>query len=230
MAMKYLLNSTAYAALSDEVKKEYIAGDKDGEFILDVQGYPAAEDVGPIKRALEAEKAKVKTLGADKAALQAKLDEAPDVEALKATHTAEVGKYKAFTEKTLLDATADSLAGQISNAPKLLSPVIKTRLTVDMTGELPVVKILGQDGKPSADLTVEKLGQELVANADYKAIIKASNARGSGAPLAPIKPGGGGTPIGETQDKAPDLSALPGKDLAARITERKAAAQANQGA
>jgi hypothetical protein len=56
MALKFVLTAAAYAALSDEVKPLYIAGDKDGEMKLDVTGLPEPEDTGPLKRALEAKR------------------------------------------------------------------------------------------------------------------------------------------------------------------------------
>lgn len=227
MALKYLLNSTSYAALSEDMKKEYIAGDKDGEYILDVTDLPKGEDVGPIKRALEVTRGEVKTLKADKSALQAKIDEFPDVEALKKQHEADVGKYKSFTETTLLDATADALATEISTAPKLLAPVIKARLKVDMTGDKPVTQFLDAKGQTSADFNADALKKELVANPDFKAIIVASKASGGGAPKIAPKTGTGGTPGAGDQQQTTDLSKMTGGDLAARIGERRAAAAAS---
>lgn len=222
MALKHKIKKSEYEKLSDELKAEYVAGDNDGEYVLDVTGLPEPEDVEPIKRALAREKETVKTLKKEKADLQSKVDDAPDVEKLKADHEAETKKLRTFAEKTLIDAQAEALAAKISTSPKLLAPVIRARLIADMTGDEPVTKVLGADGKPS-DLTIEKLGEELVANPDYKAIIVASKAKGGGAPSPALKPGGGGAPTGD-QDKTVDLSNLGGKDLAARIAERKAAA------
>lgn len=226
MALKHKIKQAEYDKLSDELKAEYIVGEADGEFVLDVTGLPAPEDTGPLKRSLERAREDLKAEKKKSADLQTKVDEAPDVEALTATHQAEVKKYKDFTEKTLIDATADTLAAKISTSPKLLAPIIKARLVTDLSGDTPVTKVLGADGKPS-DMTIDKLGEELVANPDYKAIIVASKAKGGGAPNVPLKPGGGGAPTGD-QDKAPDLSALDGASLAERIKARKAAEAAAQ--
>ena len=222
MALKHKINKTEYEALSDEFKNEYVAGDKDGEYVLDVTGLPEPEDVGPIKRARDQEKAKAATLKAEVDRLKAQIAEFPDVEKLKADHDAAVKKYKDFTEKALIDGEAMRLADKISTAPKVLAPHIRERLVTDLTGDEPVTKVL-KDGKPS-DMTLDQLAEEFVANGDFKAIIKASSARGGGAPLNPTKPGGGGAPTGGKEDKPVDLSALPGKELAERIKERKTAA------
>lgn len=230
MALRFKINKAQYDKLSDEFKGEYIAGDNDGEYVLDVSDLPQGEDVGPVKRALESERNAHKATKTKLGEVQAQLDAAPDVEALKTEHAKEVGKYKSFTEKTLIDNAALALATKISTSPAILLPHIKSRLVADVTGDEPVTKVLGADGKPS-DLTIDKLGEEFVANADFKTIIKASNGSGGGTPpKTTVKPLGGGMPPKDgEQGQAPDLSAMPAKDLAARIKERKAAqAEAQQ--
>jgi hypothetical protein len=186
MALPFKINKAKYDALSDEMKAEYIAGDKDGEFVLDVTDLPQGEDTGPIKRALESERNKNKALKTENDGLKTQIAEFPDVEALKTQHAAETKKYKDFTESALIDGAALALATKISNAPALLLPHIKSRLVADTSGDTPVTKVIGADGKPS-DLTIEKLGEEFVANKDFAAIIVASKASGGGTP--PIKPG-----------------------------------------
>jgi len=226
MAIKFKINKAAYDALSDEMKGNYVAGDADGEYVADVSGLPAAEDVGPIKRALAKEKETVKTLKADKDALQATIDAAPDVEALKKTHEATVEKYKKFTENTLLDGTANTMAGKISTVPALMSKAIRERLVVDLDGDVPTVKVKGADGKVSSDLTIEKLQQEFVANKDYASIIVGSKASGGGAPKPSVKPLGGGAPkVGEPGDdtKPFNWATANAADIAAKIGADKAA-------
>lgn len=226
--LRFKINKKAYDALSDELKGEYIAGENDGEYVLDVSELPQAEDVGPVKRALEAERNAHKATKAKLSTAETTIAEAPDVEALKATHAKEVGKYKSFTEKTLIDNAALALATKISTAPALLVPHIKSRLIADMTGDEPVTKVLGADGKAS-DLTIDKLGEEFVANGDFKAIIKASNGSGGGTPPTPtVKPLGGGAPKDGEQGETPDFSKMKPADLATRIKERKAAEAAAQ--
>ncbi|WLJ71036.1 hypothetical protein [Sphingomonas phage Kimi] len=219
MALKHKINKAAYDKLSDELKAEYIAGDNDGEYVLDVTGLPEPEDTGPLKRALEAEKTRHKETKAKLDTANATISEFPDVDKLKADHAKETGKYKAFTENALVDGAAQALAAKISTSPAIMLPHIKSRLVADVTGETPVTKVLDKDGKPS-DLTIEKLGEEMVANKDFAAIIIGSKASGGGAPRVPAKPLGGGAPQGE---QAPDLSKMQPGDLAARIAAKKAA-------
>lgn len=227
MALPFKINKAKYDALSDEMKAEYIAGDKDGEYVLDVTDLPQGEDTGPIKRALESERNKNKALKTENDGLKTQIADFPDVEALKTQHAAETKKYKDYTESALIDGAALALATKISNSPNLLLPHIKARLVADTSGDKPVTKVLGADGKPS-DITIEKLGEEFVANKDFAAIIIASKASGGGTP--PAKPGskplGGGMPP-KDGEQAPDLSKLAGSDLAARLKAKKeAAAQA----
>lgn len=228
MALAFSIKKAAYDKLSDDMKAEYMAGATDDVFVLDVTGLPAGEDTGPVKRSLENERNAHK-------ATKAKLDEAsatisgfPDVEALKTTHAAEVKKYKDFTETSLIDGTAMALAAKISTSPAVLLPHIKSRLVTDLTGDKPVTKVLGADGKVS-DLTVDKLGEEFIANKDFGSIIIGSRASGGGAPRNPIKTLSGGALQGEQDGKAPDVAKMDGKSLAARISARKEAAAA-QGA
>lgn len=223
MALKYLLASAAYNALSDEQKELYIAGDKDGEYVLDVTDLPKGEDVGPIKRALETERNNGKALKKQLDEANAKIAEFPDVEALKKTHKEETGKLSKFVDKSLRDGVALALATKISTAPALLAPKIAERLKVDMTGDEPTTVILGKDGKPDAEMTIEKLQQEVVANPEYKAIIIASKATGAGRPASPtIKPPGGGMPTQEGEQ--PNLAKMDPKALAERLQAQKAAA------
>lgn len=228
MAMKFKINKAAYDKLTPEFQGEYIAGDNDGEYVLDVSDLPAPEDVGPVKRALEAERNAHKATKAKLSTAEATIAAAPDVAALTAEHEKTTGKLKTFAEKTLVDNAALALATKISTSPSLLLPHIRSRLVADMSGDEPVTKVLGADGKPG-DLTIEKLGEEFVANKDFAAIIKASNGSGGGTPPKPtIKPLGSGMQpkAGEQADANVDLSKLPAKDMAARIAERKAAAAA----
>jgi hypothetical protein len=223
MALKFVINKSAYEALSDDMKKEYSAGDKDGEFVLDVLDLPKGEDVAPIKRALEKERSTNKTLKAERDGFKEQLDAAPNVDELKANHEKEVGKLKAFADKSLRESVASDLASKISTAPALLKPIILGRLAVDMDGDEPVTKVLGPDGKVS-DMTIDKLREELVANKDYGTIMIGSKAKGGGAPTTTIKPGGGGAPTdGNPQADNPDLSTMKPGDFVARIAARKEA-------
>lgn len=224
MALKFKIKQADYDKLSDEMKSEYIAGDNDGEFLLDVSDLPKGEDVGPIKRALETERNKYKTLKAERDGLKEQVDNMPDVEGLKAEHEKQVGKYKTFTEKSLIDGTAIALATKISSAPSLLAKDLRDRFVVDLSGDEPKLQIKGADGKASADMTLEKLQAEVVANPEYKNIIIGSKATGGGAPKAGIKPLGGGAP--KDGEQVVDLSKASPDALVDRIKARREAAQA----
>lgn len=221
MAMKFKLTKAQYDALSDEMKKEYVAGEGDNEFLLDVNGLPEPEDTGPLKRGLEAEKAKSKDFKRQLDEAKAKIADMPDVDALKADHTKATEKLTGFVTKSLKDNVALGLASKISTAPSLLAPKIAERITVDMTGDEPKTVFMDKDGKPDPSLTLEKIREEVVANPEYKSIIIASKASGGGAPPASIRPLGGGAPKDGEQGFDPSVAS--GKDLAAHIAAKKEA-------
>jgi hypothetical protein len=225
MALKFKINKSAFEKLSDEMKNEYIAGENDGEYVLDVSDLPKGEDVGPVKRALEAEKNKSKGLKAQLDEANGKIEAMPNIDELKANHEKETGKLKTFADKSLRESVATELAAKISTAPALLKPIILARLSVDLSGDEPKTIVLGPDGKPAADFTIDKLREELVANKDYKTIMIGSKATGGGAPGTGTKPLGGGAPkVGEQEDgKVPDLSAMKPDAFAERISARLAA-------
>lgn len=229
MALRFKITKAQYDALSEELKKEYIVGDKDGEYVVDLLEAPQPEDTGPLKRTIESLRGEVTTLKTKNGELQGKVDAMPNVEELTNTHKAETKKLTNFVNNALVDAQALALATAISTAPTLLAPAIAKRLKADLSGDEPKTVILGTDGKPNAELTFDTLKQEFVANAEFKAIIKQSNARGSGAPLGgQPKPAGSGAPA--AGDQGGDFNAATAKpsDLAARIKERKAASTDQQ--
>lgn len=227
MALRYLLSTTAYNALDDGQKELYKAGDKDGEYVLDITGLPEPEDTGPLKRALQSEKDAHKETKRALSDANDKISKFPDVDKMKSDHDEATKKLTTFVDKTLKDSVALAIATKISTAPSLLAPKIAERISVDMTGDEPKTVFLGADGKADAALTAEKLSQEFVDNKEYKAIIIASKASGGGAPVKPlVKPLGGGAP--KDGEQAFDAAKANPKDLAARIRERKEAAQAQQ--
>lgn len=244
MALKRKINKEAYDKLADNLKFEYVA---DGDsYVLQTEG---DEDVGALKRAnirlkdqLEAEQRR-----ADDAADKLdKIEKNParktgDIEALtrqmekdKETAvsevTAKLEKRDSFIKSHLLENTASTLAGKISTAPAVMRPHIERRLVVDLDGDAPVIKVLDKDGKPSA-LTVDKLGEELVANKDFSAIIRVTKA--SGGAGSPSSNGGAVKPTGQQPaagDQPPNLATMNPRDLAAKIQATKAEQQAQQDA
>lgn len=223
MALRFKINKAAYDKLSPEFQNEYVTGEAEGDYVLDVSELPTGEDVGPVKRALESERAKNKATKAELDAAKATIAEMPNIEELTANHAKEVGKFKSFTEKTLVYGKAFELASKISTMPKLMAKEIRDRIVVDLSGDEPVARIKGADGKVS-DMTFDKLGEEFVANKDFAGIMIGSKASGGGAPRTPIKPGGAGSPTDGGQDGKPvNLASLSPKEMVAHIAAGKAA-------
>jgi len=194
MAMKRTITKEAYAALSDDMKKEY---KESGEvYVLDLEDY---EDPGELRRARDREKEAARKAKEEAEAAKRELEEAKasghanrgDIKALEDSYKAKLLKLEetknstikqreAFIRKTLVDNVAQSLASKLSDSPSLLLPHIRSRLEVDLEGDEPATRVLGSDGKPSAS-TLADLEAEFVANKEFAAIIRASKASGGGA-------------------------------------------------
>lgn len=195
MSLKRKIDKETYEKLNAEIKAIYRASGDD--YLLDAEddSEPSAE----LKRAKdrEAQNARDEKKRAD--ALQAQIDELTgndarkrgDIETLEKSwkeklenttkeFTTKLSTRDSFIRDTLVDSVAQKLASEISNAPAVLLPHIKARITADLDGETPTTKILDAQGKPSA-LTVDDLRKEFVANKDFSSIIVASKASGSAA-------------------------------------------------
>lgn len=118
------------------------------------------------------------------ASWQKKLDDANAAADVKIT------KLNDQLKALLVKAEARKLAAEISTVPDLLAPAIEARLSADLTGDLPITRVLDAAGKPSAS-SIDELRKEFVANPNYAAIIKANDASGGGAGGGS---GGGGAP------------------------------------
>lgn len=210
MALKYTITKKAYAALSEELQIEYKAeGDK---YVLDIDGLPEPEDTGALKRAkdriqadLDEAREELKTAKTELDTIKkAQTDGDKDVTKLTATYDkrvkkiqddadAKVASIKEKITSRLVESAAETLANQISTAPKLMLGPIKDRLTVEFgEDDTPVLKVL-KDGKAS-DMTTDKLAEEFRGNKDYASVIKASQASGGGTTSKSVQlPTGGGT-------------------------------------
>lgn len=236
MAMKKKLDKDGYNKLSEDMKKEYIA-DGDG-YKLDLTD---DEDIGPLRRALEREKAAAGTSKARVAELEAELEALNSNDAKKKGDIATLekqwqkklddqknefegknGKLTAHIKTQLIDNVASSIAGKISTSPAILLPHIRARLVADFDGDTPVTKVLDKDGKPST-ATLEDLQKEFVANKDFSAIIVASKASGGARPASNAN--GGGAP--NNQNPPADMSKMSPKQLSEHIAAVKAANQGN---
>lgn len=236
MALKRKIDKAAFDKLSAEIKAEYV--EKDGDYVLDVDGDDGGEDVGALRRAKDREVQARKDAEAKARDAEAKLAEIDtetarkggDIATLekswqkklddqKAESDAALAKKDTFISSQLVDNVATQIAGEISTTPALILPHIKARLTADMTGDTPATQYLGKDGKPT---TADAFKKEFVDNPDFKSIIRASKASGGGAPDKGRTTQLGGA-MQNNGDKAAPLASIPAKDLAAAITARKEA-------
>lgn len=197
MTLKYQLDSLeglepAVAAMYEE---------KDGKFVLKVEGIPQPEDTTGLKTKVEEllrEKKDEKTRReqAEEAARIAAEEAARrngDTEALDRSwnekHT------KALTEKdqTLtalqaqvhaltVGATAARLAGELAvqGSSAVLQRLIEPRLSMEIRDGKPVVIVLDNEGRPTA-LTPEEFKNEITSDAALAPLVAGSKATGGGA-------------------------------------------------
>lgn len=249
MALKRKLTKAEFEALETSLKTYYKL---DGETAtLDAED---DEDIGALRRAKDREtqaakeaKENAKKLKADLDDLSTRLAELGDVDAKKRgdietleksykgkmtameeAHKVQVGALDSYLKETLVDRAALDLATKLSTAPKLLLPHIKTRLTVDRTGDRPKTVVLDAEGKISA-LTIEDLEKEVVANKEFASILIGTKASGSGASNSGRDRSSGTRSTTSSVDNplTADLTKLSGADLAATV---KARIEAKRGA
>lgn len=243
MALARKITKADFDKLADNIKFEYAAeGDS---FVLQTTG---DEDVGPLRRAnqrlkdqLEAEEKRSDELAqklekieknparkqGDIDALERQMNKEKD-EAVAAVQ-GKLEKRDAFIKNNLLESAAASLAEKISTAPAVMRPHIERRLTIDLESDTPSVKVLDKDGKPST-LTLEKLGEELVANKDFSSIIRVTQASGGAGQSkngGAVKQPTPGQQPGKGDNEPVDLSKLSPQAMAEHIAAKKAA-QAEQ--
>lgn len=195
MALARKLKKEEFDKLPEAIKGEYL---KVGEnYVLDLSGEDEAltaargETTAEKKRRLELED-QLRQLGVDAAtareeALRAAGDIAGlekewqgKVEAARNEGSSAATRYVGMVERLLIDSTAGDMAkGLSSRGHKLIQPLIRDRMGVDMTGDEPVLFVKGPDGKRS-EMTPDALRQEFYSNADYAAIIDGSKASGGG--------------------------------------------------
>ena len=196
--LKSKITKAEYDALSDALKAVYkLEGDVALLQSDDAAELRAAKD-REAQRARTAEEerdrlkqekatAEAAAAAAAEEAAREKAKKAGDITALE---TSWQGKVDAANQrgdklenqlKTLLVSNeAIKLANEISVSPSLLIPVIERRLQADLSGEKPITRVIDGNGAPSA-FNLDDLKKELVANKEFAAIIKGSNASGGGA-------------------------------------------------
>lgn len=132
-----------------------------------------------------------------------------DVDALEKSWQAKMDKLAADAKakedrllgqlrKATVEAEATRMASELSEHPELLLPHIQGRLDMEIneeTGEVKV-RVLGADGKPTAD-TVEDFRKNVVADNKLAPLIKASEASGGGAGGSKGRSGSAEKPLSE---------------------------------
>jgi hypothetical protein len=180
----YKAEGDVYLLQSDDAAELRAAKDREAE---------ARRDAEAERDRLKAEKAEAERVAreaADEAARErAKKDGdisaletswQAKVDAAKNEGKAEADKLRNMLTDLLVDKEALRIANEISTSPKLIEPHIRKRLKAELDGDKPKTRVLDAAGEPSA-LSLEELQQEFVANADFAAIIKGSDASGGGA-------------------------------------------------
>lgn len=216
MALKRKITKAEYDALSDALKAEY---KEDGDnYVLDVEdaGFDALKEEKRRQQeradAAEAELAKKKKdeeEAAEKArkAAEDKAKAEGDTAALEKSWKEKYDrdmaekdeankKNRSALEAVFVNKVARDIADKISTVPDLLVDIIKKRLTVETTGDVPITRVVDAAGQPSA-LSLADLEKEFLDNPAYKAIIKASNANGGGAGGGDAGSGGAGKKLSE---------------------------------
>lgn len=92
-----------------------------------------------------------------------------------------INEYKSLVNKMTVGEESLKLATDLAveGSASALLPHIKNRLSVEIVDGEPKIRVLGQDGKPSA-LTLEELGHEISETKSLAPLISGSKASGSG--------------------------------------------------
>jgi hypothetical protein len=192
--------------------------EKDGKFVLGIEGLPQQEDVSGLK-------AKVDELLGEKKLAEKKAREAEEAARLEREEAARKSGNveeleRSWSEKYnrreaelngMLEQERGTLSGQIRDltvgrtatdiasalavqgSAKALLPHIERRLSVEQRDGKPVVVVLDAQGKLSA-ATLDELKAEIANDAAFAPLIAGSKASGGGAGGAG---GGGGAPKGK---------------------------------
>ncbi len=197
MTLKYQLDSLeglepAVAAMYEE---------KDGKFVLKIEGIPQPEDTTGLRNKVEEllrekKDEKARREQAEEAARIAAEEAARkngDTEALDRSWNEKYTKALGEKDQTLtalqaqvhaltVGATAARLAGELAvqGSSAVLQRLIEPRLSMDMRDGKPVVVVLDNEGRPTA-LTPDELKNEIISDAALAPLVAGSKATGGGA-------------------------------------------------
>lgn len=195
MSIKGKLDETTFTGLDESLKPLY---KKSGEsYILDVEDMEHQDEITALKRAKDRANEENQSLQSKVTSLTHQLDNVkkgdgkqPSVEELEQSWQQKftameqqlqsklVEKDNAFAN-VLVEKDAISLANELFVSPTLALPHIKSRLTVESGESGYKLRVLGDDGKVSAK-TLDEFKKEIVANPEFKYIIKSNNKASGG--------------------------------------------------
>lgn len=221
MTLKFQLDTLE--GVDDSVKALYV--EKDGKFVLGIEGLPQPEDVSGLKSKVEellsekkaAEKARREAEDAARAEREEAARKSGNVEELEKSWSEKYNRREAELNSTLEQERA-TLSGQIRDltvgrtatdiasalailgSAKALLPHIERRLSVEQRDGKPVVVVLDQQGKLSA-ATLDELKAEFANDSAFAPLIAGSKASGGGAAGAGNGGGAAKGKIGGTKEE-----------------------------
>lgn len=201
MTLKFQLDTLE--GVDDSVKALYV--EKDGKFVLGIEGLPQPEDVSGLKSKVEellsekkaAEKARREAEDAARTEREEAARKSGNVEELEKSWSEKYNRREAELNG-MLEQERGSLSGQIRDltvgrtatdiasalaipgSAKALLPHIERRLSVEQRDGKPVVVVLDQQGKLSA-ATLDELKAEFANDTAFAPLIAGSKASGGGA-------------------------------------------------
>lgn len=201
MTLKFQLDTLE--GVDDSVKALYV--EKDGKFVLGIEGLPQSEDVSGLKSKVEellsekkaAEKARREAEDAARTEREETARKSGNVEELEKSWSEKYNRREAELNG-MLEQERGSLSGQIRDltvgrtatdiasalaipgSAEALLPHIERRLSVEQRDGKPVVVVLDKQGKLSAS-TLDELKAEFANNTAFAPLIAGSKASGGGA-------------------------------------------------
>ena len=201
MTLKFTLDTLE--GIDDSVKALYV--EKDGKFVLGIEGLPQPEDVSGLKSKVEellsekkaAEKARREAEEAARTEREEAARKSGNVEELEKSWSEKYARREAELSGQL-ESTNSALQGQIRDltvgrtatdiattlaipgSAKALLPHIERRLSVEQRDGKPTVVVLDASGKLSAS-TLDELKAEFTNDPAFGPLIAGSKASGGGA-------------------------------------------------
>ena len=184
------------------------AADLSKGYVIDLDGAPQPEDTGSLKRALEHVRREKDELVAQAKASGTKTTE--EVEAVRRSANdkikaleAQIAEADGRARQAFLDKTVSEMAAELGgNSAGIFVPHLKNRLVVEAPDGVPLVRVLGKDGKASA-LSPEDLKSEFKADKLFAPVIQAGRASGSGTSGGQSSQGGAGGGSGKKVGELP---------------------------